>query len=133
MQRTSESDSVGQSPSRGVNTGELIERLIFLPLPPSPREWSVRARRAFVLTLPLSGPCFIAWFALWVCWAVLAMVVLMFLLAAAWAVSPLFAFGFWLSDFVGDLWFDPASSSAVAKPERAPPVPAHDTKQGPNQ
>ncbi len=107
-----------------MGSGDIVERLIFLPLPPNPREWSVTARRAFVLTLPVSGPCFIAWFAIWVGWAVVAMVALMVLLAAAWAVSPLFAIGFWIADFVGDLWFDHASSSAgdPSGAERAEPL-----------
>jgi len=73
-------------------------------LPPNPFDWPQWARRAFLLTIPISG-------ALWVLWWV-AIVAGIFVVAAAAAlfivlahvVAPFVAVGCWVWEKASELW-----------------------------
>lgn len=72
--------------------------------PPNVTEWPLWARRAFVLTLPLSGVIWLTWLAAYLAgWVVIGLGA-MILIAGAWAVTPIVAPLLWLYDTARDLW-----------------------------
>lgn len=71
-----------------------------------PTDWPLWARRAFVMTLPISGPALAAVWML--CGAVLAAICagVAICVALAWIVTPIVTPIIWIWDACCDLWFD---------------------------
>ena len=72
--------------------------------PPNVAEWPLWARRAFVLTFPVSGPIWAAWFLLLMAGVVLFSAGVMALVALAWIVTPLAAPLIWAWEAACTLW-----------------------------
>lgn len=70
-----------------------------------PHQWPLWWRRAFVLTLPVSGPMFVLVWLLWgLGWVFLGSII-MFGLAICWILTPVVVPIFWLWDQVELLWW----------------------------
>lgn len=80
------------------------DRVLNALTPSDPREWSRGARRAFLLMLPVSGPLWCAWLAIWAAAWILAGAGLLLALVIVWAAHPLFPLLSWARDFASDMW-----------------------------
>lgn len=72
--------------------------------PPNVMDWPRWARRAFVITAPLSVPLWIAWFSTFLAGAVLFGLAMMLVVLAAYAITPIVWPVIWLCETVSDLW-----------------------------
>ena len=72
-----------------------------------PHSWPLPWRRAFVLTLPVSGPIWLIAWASWLFGAVLFGLATISMIALAWIITPIITPVFWLANEVRHLWANP--------------------------
>lgn len=83
---------------------EALEEPLGWFIPPNVSEWPLRARRAFVLTLPLSGALWLSWAAAYAAWLFIWITVLCLLIGTVFVLSPFVFIGRGAWEFVGGLW-----------------------------